>query len=241
MVCQQHICFNHAVYIEDWTAAGKALKNIKMLHPTEGFLKEIVLHLSKEDYGAAFEQAKSCLATILVGAENCEHYLRLLLLMAEVYMGSGQLHIALSYAKKSLADSRAHHLSSIETQSRLLLAQIWVQLGQPDKSLKLLTDVMIDVLSQGSQLMRGLAHLTLAQITMSFIPADKEHEKISGCNKAVEILDAALSAFSQIKAVQYIRKVLLYQMQVFHLLGYENDRNNCADQVKQWMATKQNT
>jgi hypothetical protein len=65
MVCQQHICFNHAVYIEDWTAAGKALKNIKMLHPTEGFLKEIVLHLSKEDYGAAFEQAKSCLATIL--------------------------------------------------------------------------------------------------------------------------------------------------------------------------------
>jgi hypothetical protein len=41
-------------------------------------------------------------------------------------MGSGQLHIALSYAKKSLADSRAHHLSSIETQSRLLLAQIWV-------------------------------------------------------------------------------------------------------------------
>jgi tetratricopeptide (TPR) repeat protein len=149
MVCQQHICFNHAVYIEDWTAAGKALKNIKMLHPTEGFLKEIVLHLSKEDYGAAFEQAKSCLATILVGAENCEHYLRLLLLMAEVYMGSGQLHIALSYAKKSLADSRAHHLSSIETQSRLLLAQIWVQLGQPDKSLKLLTDVMIDVLSQG--------------------------------------------------------------------------------------------
>ena len=69
------------------------------------------------------------------------------------------------------------------------------------------------------------------------------------------MLDAALLAFSRINAVQYIRKVLLYQasgqnkevcvwigkalvvaqMQVFHLIGYEAERDRCADEVKQWL------
>ena len=47
--------------------------------------------------------------------------------MAEVHLGSGQLHVALNYANNSVAMSCAHHFSSFEIQSRLLLAQIQVQ------------------------------------------------------------------------------------------------------------------
>ncbi|XP_062508256.1 anaphase-promoting complex subunit 5-like isoform X2 [Corticium candelabrum] len=235
MTCQQQVLFNRAVYSENWASAERAVHNITTLDSTEGCIREVILCLSKEDYAAAFEKASSCLHNILDVTESRELQLRLFLLMAEIHLGTGQLRVALDYASQCLTMSRCHHFGSLEMHAMLLLARIHIQVGQVNKSLGFIRTVMIDVLSQGSQFLIGLAHFTLAQIMMYSVTAEVDIDKTkwkSSCNAVIVTLDAALLAFRRIFALCYIRQVSHYQARVFHLMGCEAERNRCADEVR---------